>query len=186
MKITNSKRIFIVFIIMAITIAFSVVAISDETQLKKSIDWHKAGASFSTGVVRELNGEYEEAIKFYKEAVKFDDKFLEASANLSRTYYKQGSRYFYKEKYSEAVENYTQAIKHYTPALKRVPEATYYLRRRDAYLKQEKGEEGLKDYFDALYLEPENADYYNDQGDADFKQNEYKEHQHIQKMKKKQ
>jgi len=103
---TNVIIILVVLLVIVILVAGFVVW----NRIKKQ----KIETLSSEAKLLEREGNYEEAIKRYEEAVKLKPGHAEAHYNM-------GNSYFYKKEYDKAIECYERAVKCYKKTVKSKP-----------------------------------------------------------------
>ncbi len=134
--IKNQKILYLIFLFILLTISLKAEDIND---------------LYKKGEEAKKNKKYKEAIEFYSEAIKLDNKW----SNLYT-----GRGFAYKE-----LNLYDEAIKDFTKAIELSPDwSSPYYDRGITYLNKKMDDEAIKDFTKAIELSPDWSSPYNYRG----------------------
>ena len=118
----------------------------DKNYEMASVEFHRSIQTDSSnklsfyylGVISDVQGKLEEAIKFYKEAINLDEDFSEAYNALGAVYSKQ-------QRWGEAIKNYQKALENKLYTTPHIP----YLNMGRVYMAQKEYSKAVESYRDA-------------------------------------
>ena len=118
----------------------------DKNYEMASVEFHRSIQTDSSnklsfyylGVISDVQGKLEEAIKFYKEAISLDEDFSEAYNALGAVYSKQ-------QRWGEAIKNYQKALENKLYTTPHIP----YLNMGRVYMAQKEYSKAVESYRDA-------------------------------------
>jgi len=118
----------------------------DKNYEMASVEFHRSIQTDSSnklsfyylGVISDVQGKLEEAIKFYKEAISLDEDFSEAYNALGAVYSKQ-------QRWGDAIKNYQKALENKLYTTPHIP----YLNMGRVYMAQKEYSKAVESYRDA-------------------------------------
>jgi len=145
-KLTRLTRISVVLLCL---ILLTELAISTSGRANKLQEVNDASTYNARGLESFKSGKFEDAVKFYKQAIKLKQDYAEAHYNL-------GDAYFQLKQYKQAIEAYKQALRYQS----NLPAA--YNNMGTAYYKLGEHQKAIEAYKEAIRLDPKSGPtYYN-------------------------